>query len=165
MATVLGIYSNILENKNKKYSSLHHHLKIEKQIFDLSHRKMRIVSLFFVLFCSVLFRFFFHSQPCLFTVQTEPVQIWKSQDAQSRTRSTVPFSPPQSCSALGKLQPPSEIKTPNPDFLGAPWRGRAAPERCEQQQRWSTPSTRSASTKNIPRVLEFHLKAKKKKIR
>jgi len=40
MATVLGIYSNMLENKNKKYSPLHHHLKIGNQIFRLSQKKM-----------------------------------------------------------------------------------------------------------------------------
>lgn len=46
MATVLGIYSNILEKKSKKYSSLHHHLKIEKQMFRFS-QKMWMVPLEF----------------------------------------------------------------------------------------------------------------------
>lgn len=124
----------------------------------------------FLVFCFVSFRFvlFFHSQPCLFTVQTELVQILKSQDAQSRTRSTVPFSPLQSCSALEKLQPPSEIKTPKPHFwvpceaAEQPRSGVSSSSSSSTKARGGIPSTRSASTKNIPRVLEFHLKAKKK---
>lgn len=127
MATVLGIYSNILENKNKKYSSLHHHLKIEKQIFDLSHRKMWIVSLFFVLFCSVLFRFFF-PVAALFIHSTN-----RAGTDLKVTRCTK--SDKEHCSLLpsAKLLCPRETpapqrnKNPKPRLFGCPVKRQSSP--------------------------------------
>lgn len=126
MATVLGIYSNILENKNKKYSSLHHHLKIEKQIFDLSHRKMWIVSLFF---CFVLFCFVF------FSIRS----LVYSQYKQSRYRfekiTRCTKSDKEHCSLLpsAKLLCPRETpapqrnKNPKPRLFGCPEKRQSSP--------------------------------------
>lgn len=146
MATVLGIYSNILENKNKKYSSLHHHLKTEKQIFNLSQKKMRIVSSFFVFFlfgCFVLFFFSICSLVYSQYKQSPLVQISESQDAQSRTRSAVPSSPRHSCSAQRKTQPQMKIKPQTPTL--------SACGIAEQQQHWSS-GRAFPRTKNIPHI-------------